>query len=177
MNQTGMELGRTSLAHLTQIREPPTMATFYKFGQLWEIPPAAARLGKSLPAHTKAFESFLTNLEPMYSAFICAHPRCPKDPDLPAIRYAIKEFMEEQAPSNFAKERWAASYDPARKVTYCSWFLGTVSYFLDKLDFTTLTPPPIEPKPPIFIAEQPRAPSDLGEQAPFLHRQARRPAH
>jgi hypothetical protein len=149
MNQTGMELGRTSLA------------------PLWDIPPAAARLGKSLPANTTAFESFLTNLELMYSAFICAHPRCPKDPDLPAIRYAIKEFMEEQAPSNFSKERWAASYDPARKVTYCSWFLGTIAFFLDKLDFTTLTPPPIEPKPPIFIAEQPRAPSDLGEQAPF----------
>ena len=43
--------------------------------------------------------------------------------------------MEEQAPSNFMKERWAASYDPARKVTYVSWFLGTVAYFLDKLDF------------------------------------------
>jgi hypothetical protein len=27
------------------------MATFYKFGKLWEIPPAAARLGKSLPAN------------------------------------------------------------------------------------------------------------------------------
>jgi hypothetical protein len=45
--------------------------------------------------------------------------------------------MEEQAPSNFFKERWAASYDPARKVTYVSWFLSTVDYFLDKLDFTT----------------------------------------
>jgi hypothetical protein len=43
--------------------------------------------------------------------------------------------MEEQAPSNFMKERWAASYDPARKVTYVSWFLGTIAYFLDKLDF------------------------------------------
>jgi hypothetical protein len=59
------------------------MATFYKFGKLWEIPPAAARLGTSFPANTQAFETFLTNLEPMYSAFICAHPRCPKDPDLP----------------------------------------------------------------------------------------------
>jgi hypothetical protein len=37
--------------------------------------------------------------------------------------------MEEQAPSNFMKERWAASYDPARKVTYVSWFLGTIAYF------------------------------------------------
>jgi hypothetical protein len=43
------------------------MATFYKFGQLWEIPPAAARLCKSLPANTQAFETFLTNLEPMFS--------------------------------------------------------------------------------------------------------------
>jgi hypothetical protein len=33
--------------------------------------------------------------------------------DLPAVRYALKEFMEEQAPSNFSKERWKASYDPA----------------------------------------------------------------
>ena len=52
------------------------------------------------------------------------------DSDLPAIRYAIKVFMERQAPSNFMKERWAASYDPARKVTYVSWFLGTIAYFL-----------------------------------------------
>ena len=46
---------------------------------------------------------------------------------LTAVRYAIKAFMLEQAPSNFFKERWAASYDPARKVTYCSWFLGTIA--------------------------------------------------
>ncbi len=136
------------------------MATFYKFGQLWEIPPAAARLGKSLPANTQAFETFLINLEPMYSAFICAHPRCPKDPDLPAVRYAIKEFMEAQAPSNFFKERWAATYDPARKVTYVSWFLGTIAYFLDKLDFTSLVPPPVETEFPVFIAEPPSAPLD-----------------
>jgi hypothetical protein len=136
------------------------MATFYKFGKLWEIPPAAARLGKSLPANTQAFETFLTNLEPMYSAFICAHPRCPKDPDLPAVRYAIKEFMERQAPSNFFKERWAASYDPARKVTYVSWFLGTIAYFLDKLDFSTLVPPPVETKALVFSSEPPSAPID-----------------
>ena len=68
------------LRNLDEQHDP--MPTFYKFGQLWEIPPAAARLGKSLPANTQAFETFLTNLEPMYSAFICAHPRCPKDPDL-----------------------------------------------------------------------------------------------
>jgi hypothetical protein len=136
------------------------MATFYKFDQLWEIPPATARLGKSLPANTQAFETFLTNLEPMYSAFITAHPRCPKVPDLPAIRYAIKEFMEEQAPSNFMKERWAASYDPARKVTYVSWFLGTVAYFLDKLDFTSLVPPPVDPVALVFISEPPSAPID-----------------
>jgi hypothetical protein len=136
------------------------MATFYKFGELWEIPPAAARLGKSRPANTQAFETLLTNLEPMLSNFITAHPRCPKDPDLPAVRYAIKQFMEEQAPSNFFKERWAASYDPARKVTYVSWFLGTVAYFLDKLDFTTLVPPPVETKFPVFIAEPPSAPLD-----------------
>jgi hypothetical protein len=67
---------------------------------------------------------------------------------------------EEQAPSNFFKERWAASYDPARKVTYVSWFLGTVAYFLDKLDFTTLVPPPVETKYPVFIAEPPSAPLD-----------------
>jgi hypothetical protein len=96
----------------------------------------------------------------MYSAFITAHPRCPKDPDLPAVRYAIKQFMEEQAPSNFCKERWAASYDPARKVTYVSWFLGTIAYFLDKLDFTALVSPPVEPKAPVFIAELPSAPLD-----------------
>src|SRR5580693_5366900 len=136
------------------------MATFYKFGKLWEIPPAAARLGKSLPANTQAFETFLTDLEPMYSAFICAHPRCPKDPDLPAVRYAIKQFMEEQAPSNFMKERWAASYDSTRKVTYVSWFLGTIAYFLDKLDFTTLAPPPVDPVALVFIAEPPSAPLD-----------------
>jgi len=136
------------------------MATFYKFGKLWEIPPAAARLGKSLPANTQAFETLLTDLEPMFSNFISAHPRCPKDPDLPAVRYAIKQFMEEQAPSNFFKERWAASYDPARKVTYVSWFLGTIVYFLDKLDFTTLAPPPVETKYPVFIAEPPSAPLD-----------------
>jgi hypothetical protein len=122
------------------------MATFYKFGKLWDIPPAAARLGKSLPANKQAFATFRTDLEPMLTAFICAHPRCPKAADLPAIRYAIKEFMEERSISNPAKERWAATYNPAKKVTYCSWFLTTVSYFLDKLDFTTLPPPP----PPIF---------------------------
>jgi hypothetical protein len=66
--------------------------------------------------------------------------------------------MEAQAPSNFFKERWAASYDPARKVTYCSWFLGTIAYFLDRLDFTTLVPPPVETKFPVFISEQPSAP-------------------
>jgi hypothetical protein len=82
------------------------------------------------------------------------------DSDLPAIRYAIKAFMEEQAPPNFMKERWAASYDPARKVTYVSWFLGTIAYFLDKLDFTTLVPPPVETQFPVFIAEPPRAPID-----------------
>jgi hypothetical protein len=136
------------------------MATFYKIGKLWEIPPAAARLGKSLPANTQAFETFLTNLEPMLSNFITAHPRCPKDPDLPAVRYAIKQFMEEQAPSNFMKERWAASYDSTRKVTYVSWFLGTIAYFLDKLDFTTLAPPPVDPVALVFIAEPPSAPLD-----------------
>jgi hypothetical protein len=56
------------------------MATFYKFGKLWEIPPAAARLGKYLPANTQAFETFLTDLEPMLSNFITAHPRCPNGP-------------------------------------------------------------------------------------------------
>jgi hypothetical protein len=96
----------------------------------------------------------------MLSNFIAAHPRCPKDPDLPAVRYAIKQFMEEQAPSNFCKERWAASYDPARKVTYASWFLGTIAYFLDKLDFTSLVPPPVETEFPVFIAEPPSAPTD-----------------
>ncbi len=134
------------------------MATFYKFGTLFQIPPAAARLRTSLPANPQAFENFLTNLEPMYSAFICAHPRCPKDPDLPAVRYAIKEFMEEQAPSNFFNERWAASYDPTRKVTYVSWFLVTIAYFLDKLDFTSLVPPPIDPVALVFISEPPGAP-------------------
>jgi hypothetical protein len=68
--------------------------------------------------------------------------------------------MEEQAPSNFFKERLAASYDPARKVTYVSWFLGTIVYFLDKLDFTSLVPPPVETRIPVFIAEPPSAPLD-----------------
>ena len=65
------------------------------------------------------------DLEPMFSEFITAHPRCPKDPDLPAVRDAIKEFMEEQAPSIFFKERWAASYNPARKVTCAIHFKFT----------------------------------------------------
>jgi hypothetical protein len=56
--------------------------------------------------------------------------------------------------------RWAASYDPARKVTYVSWFLGTIAYFLDKLDFTPLVQPPVETKYPVFIAEPPSAPID-----------------
>jgi hypothetical protein len=96
---------------------------------------------------------------PMLSEFITAHP--PANPGLPAVRYALKEFTEEQAPSNFSKERWAASYNPARKVTYVSWFLGTIAYFLDKLDFTSLIPPPIETKFLVFISEQPSAPLDL----------------
>ena len=121
--------------------KPLTMATFFKFGQLWEIPPAAARLGKSLPANTQAFETFLTNLEPMYSAFITAHPRCPKDPDLPAVRYAIKQFMEAQAPSNFFKERWAASYDPARKVT-CFMVPGHRRLFPRQIGFHDPRPAP-----------------------------------
>jgi hypothetical protein len=75
-----------------------------------------------------AFWAFVETF-PMLSEFITAHP--PAKPGLPAVRYALKEFMEEQAPSNFFKERWAASYDPARKVTYVSWFLGTVTYFLE----------------------------------------------
>jgi hypothetical protein len=154
-------LSRTDLSRPTHIHgNCGPMATFYKIGKLWEIPPAAARLGKSLPANTQAFETFLTNLEPMLSNFITAHPRCPKDPDLPAVRYAIKQFMEEQAPSNFMKERWAASYDSTRKVTYVSWFLGTIAYFLDKLDFTTLAPPPVDPVALVFIAEPPSAPLD-----------------
>jgi hypothetical protein len=142
-------------------RETATMATFYKFGKLWEIPPAAARLGRDLPANTRAFETFLTDLEPMLSEFICAHPLCPPNPDLAALREALKEFMEEQAPSNFTKERWAASYDPARKVTYVSWFLATVAYFLDKADFRPSTSPsiktasPNEAKPLRVILEPP----------------------
>jgi hypothetical protein len=68
--------------------------------------------------------------------------------------------MGEQAPSNLSKSRWAASYNPARKVTYVSWFLGTLAYFLDKLDFTTLIPPPVETKFPVFSSEPPSAPLD-----------------
>ncbi|MGH6811355.1 MAG: hypothetical protein ACREDM_03120 [Methylocella sp.] len=117
------------------------------------MPKAAAnRLGCNLPANTRAFETFLTDLEPMLSEFIGAHPRCLANPDLPAVRCAIRQFMEEQAPSNFSKERWKASYDPARKVTYCSWFLGTLVYFLDKLDFRSLVPPPVEPEALVFIS-------------------------
>ena len=95
-----------------------------------------------------------------WTAVAIASARCAKDPDLPAVRYALKVFREQQAPSNFAKERWAASYNPARKVTYVSWFLDTVSYYLDRLDFTSLVSPPVEPEPPVFIPEQPRAPID-----------------
>jgi hypothetical protein len=155
------------------------MATFFKFGKLWEIPPAAARLGASFPANTKAFETLLTDLEPMLSNFIRAHPRCPANPDLPAIRYAIKEFMEEGGTiSSPLKEHWAASYDPARKVTYVSWFLSTIVYFLDKVDFTTLDPPPVEPMTLVFIAGQPRAPIDPRPQSArrlALHRPHQRP--
>ena len=115
MNRTGIIISDRLLSPSAHSRNPLTMATFYKFGQLWEIPPAAARLGKSLPANTQAFETFLTNLEPMLSNFIKAHPRCPKDPDLPAVRYAIKQFMEAQAPSNFFEERWAAPTTPRGK--------------------------------------------------------------
>jgi hypothetical protein len=117
-------------------------------------------MGCHLPANTQAFETFLTDLEPMLSAFIGAHPRCPANPDLPAVRYAIREFMEEQAPSNFFHERWKASYNPARKVTYCSWFLGTLVYFLDKVDFRNLVSPPVEPEALVFKVEPPRAPVD-----------------
>ncbi len=91
----------------------------------------------------------------MLSEFITAHP--PANADLPSVRSALKEFVEEHAPSNFIKKRWAASYDPGRKVTYVSWFLGTVAYFLDKLDFTTPVPPPVEPVALVFISEQERA--------------------
>jgi hypothetical protein len=38
-----------------------------------------------LSANTQAFETFLTELEPMLSQFICAHPLCPKNPSLEAI--------------------------------------------------------------------------------------------
>jgi hypothetical protein len=124
-------------------------------------PPARGFIGRNARA---AFISIIVlgipRKLPMLSEFIAAHPRSPKAPDLPSVRYAIKQFMEEQAPSNFFKERWAASYDPARKVTYVSWFLGTIAYFLDKLDFTTLVPPPVETKFPVFIAEPPSAPLD-----------------
>src|ERR1700730_5607090 len=97
----------------------------------------------------------------MFSSFIMAHPRCTKDPDLPAIRFAIREFMEEWPISRPLKERWKATYDPAKKVTYCSWFLSTTSFFLDKVDFSYLPPAPqvhpicpVNPFPPL----QPLAP-------------------
>ena len=124
-------------------------------------PPARGFIGRNARAAfiSTSILGIRRNL-PMLSAFIWAHPRCPKDPDLPAVRYAIKAFMEEQAPSNFSKEPWAASYNPARKVTYVSWFLGTIAYFLDKLDFSTLVPPPVETQFPVFIAEPPSAPLD-----------------
>jgi hypothetical protein len=141
------------------------MATFFKFGKVWDIPPAAARLGASLPANTRAFDTFLTNLEPMYSAFISAHPRCPKDPDLLAIRNALKQFMEEWPISRPFKERWRATYDPAKKVT---WYLTTISYFLDKLDFSSLPPaPPVHPARVVdpFPSPQPAAPSSPGPAA------------
>jgi hypothetical protein len=128
-------------------RAPNPMPTFYKFGKLWDIPPAAARLGASLPANKR------TDLEPMLSAFIAAHPRHPANPDMPAIRHAIKEFMEEGPISNPLVERWKATYNPAKKVKYSSWFLSTIIHFLDKLDSSSLAPPPIELKPWVFIVD------------------------
>ncbi len=47
-----------------------------------------------------------------------------------------------------------------KKVTYCSWFLSTISFFLDKVEFTALVSPPADPKRPVFIAGQPSPPSD-----------------
>jgi hypothetical protein len=122
-------------------------------------PPARGFIGRNARAAfiSTSVLGIRRNL-PMLSEFITAHP--PTNPGLPAVRYALKEFMEEQAPSNFSKEPWAASYDPARKVTYVSWFLGTIAYFLDKLDFTSLVSPAVETKFPVFIAEPPSAPLD-----------------
>jgi hypothetical protein len=57
------------------------------------------------------------------------------------------------------------TYNPAKKVTYCSWFLSTIVYFLDKVDFTTLDQPPVEPVTRVFIAGQPRAPVDPRPQS------------
>jgi hypothetical protein len=70
------------------------MATFFKFGILWEIPPAAAALGRNLPANHMAFIKFLADLEPMLSQFICAHPLCPATPSLEP-----EQFMLKAAPS------------------------------------------------------------------------------
>ncbi len=112
------------------------MATFFKFGILWEIPPAAAALGRNLPANHMAFIKFLADLEPMLSQFITAHPLCPKNPSLEAIHCDLEQFMLKAAPSN-NKPRWAASYDPTKKATYCSWFLETTVHFLNKHHWPT----------------------------------------
>jgi hypothetical protein len=109
----------------------------------------------------------------MLSEFICAHPRCPADPDLPAIRYAIKVFREERSIANPAKERWAGTYTPAKKVTYCSWFLTTISYFLDKVDFTTLPAPP--PPPPPFVIYPFPPPKPIASRVPSSPAPAAKP--
>jgi hypothetical protein len=122
-------------------------------------PPARGFIGRNARAAfiSTSVLGIRRNL-PMISEFITAHP--PANPGLPTVRYALKQFMEEQPPSNFSKERWAASYNPARKVTYVSWFLGTIVDFLDRMDFTSLVSPPVETKFPVFIAEPPSAPLD-----------------
>jgi hypothetical protein len=91
---------------------------------------AAAALGRNLPANHRAFSKFLADLEPMLSQFICAHPLCPKNPSLEAIHCDPEQFMFKAAPSN-NKPRWAASYDPTKKATYCSWFLELANQIAD----------------------------------------------
>jgi hypothetical protein len=116
---------------------------------------AAAALGRNLPANHRAFSKFLADLEPMLSQFICAHPLCPKNPSLEAIHCDPEQFMFKAAPSN-NKPRWAASYDPTKKATYCSWFLETTVHFLNKHHWPTKS---LMPEISLNLQDDPLAPN------------------
>jgi hypothetical protein len=129
------QLGDLSLLPLKQ---ESSMASFFRYGRRWEIP-VAAQLGCTAPGSPEAFTSFLFNLEPMLSEFIKAHPACPHDVDMPDVQAKIRQFMERRPPSNRQVERWRATFNPAHGVTFVSWFLITVCYLLDSMEWPTLT--------------------------------------